>query len=89
MFEYKETPTKLLIKSVNIVPGSQYVSYWKSKMQVVETDTGTFIDNMPDVKFTKNPTAHPGFDWQSVEGKHVDDFKIIDYMGFKWINKKS
>ena len=79
--------TNCKIESVKIVPGSDLVHYWKSKMQVVETDMGTFIDNMPGIKFTKNPTAYPGFDWKSVEGQEIDHFKIIDCCKFKWINK--
>ncbi len=88
MFEYQKSPTKCIVKSVEIVPGSQFVDYWKSKMQVVETDKGSFIDNLPGNKFTNNKTAHPGFDWKSLEGQEVDDFQIIDYMGFQWINKE-
>ena len=79
--------TNCKIKSVKIVPGSELVHYWKSKMQVVETDMGTFIDNMPGIKFTKNPTAHPGFDWKGAEGQKVNNFQIINYGGFQWINK--
>ncbi len=43
MFEYQKSPIKCIVKSVEIVPGSQFVSYWKSKMQVIETDKGSFI----------------------------------------------
>ncbi len=87
MTKTQNIPNKITVKSVKIVPGKELVSYWQSRMQIVETDHGTFIDNLPGVKFTKNKTAHPGFDWQHVEGKVIDDFNIIDYMGFSWINK--
>jgi hypothetical protein len=87
MSQSKQTPTQVTIKSVEIVPGSKLVHYWKSRMQVIQTDKGTFIDNMPGIKFTKNPTAYPGFDWKQFEGQVVDNFQIIDHMGFQWINK--
>jgi hypothetical protein len=88
MSESKQTPTQITIESVKIVPGSELVRYWKSKMQVIQTDKGTFIDNMPGIKFTKNPTAHSGFDWKQFEGQKVNNFQIIDYIGFEWINKE-
>lgn len=80
---------KCKVLSVKIVPGSTLTQYWRSPMQVVETDIGTFIDNMPGVKFMRNKDVHPGFDWKQHEGEEVVDFEIIDYGGHKWINKGS
>jgi len=87
MTKTQNIPNEIMIESVKIVPGKEFVPYWKSRMQVIETNHGTFIDNLPGVKFTKNETAYPGYDWKKIEGQKVDDFKIIDYMGFQWINK--
>ena len=77
------------IKSVEIVPGSTLKDYWKSPMQIIKTDIGDFIDNMPGVKFMGRNDVYRGFKWQSYIGKEVKDFRIIKYGGFEWINKKS
>ena len=80
---------KCKVLSVKVVLGSTLTQYWRSPMQVVETDIGTFIDNMPGVKFMRNKDVHPEFDWKQYEGQEVDDFEIIDCGGHKWINKGS
>jgi len=77
------------VESVETVPGKRFESYWKNPMQVVTTNMGTFIDNMPGVKFMGKKDVYPGFDWKQFEGEEVGDFKIINCCGHKWINKKS
>jgi hypothetical protein len=75
------------IISVDVVEGRTLKSNWKSQMQVVETDQGRFIDNMPGRKFSRLSYAEDGFDWSRHIGEVVKDCKIIRDSGYLWINK--
>ena len=51
------------IKSVKIVSGENLNSRWHTPMQIIETDKGTFIDNLPKEQFGFYRVANPGYDW--------------------------
>jgi len=78
------------IHSVKIVEGDSLQSNWKRKMQIVSTDKGDFIDNMPGNNFVgKNDYAikpSVGFDWNTLIGKEVHEVVIYHSHGFNWIN---
>ena len=77
-----------LIKSVRIVSGRTLNPRWKTDMQVIETDKGTFIDNVPNAQFGYFRVANPGYNWQSLVGKRVSNVRIFVSCGRKWINKQ-
>ena len=77
-----------LIKSVRIVSGRTLNPRWKTDMQVIETDKGTFIDNVPSAQFGYFRVANPGYNWQSLVGKRVSSVRIFVSCGRKWINKQ-
>ena len=77
-----------LIKSVRIVSGRTLNPRWKTDMQVIETDKGTFIDNVPSAQFGYFSVANPGYNWQSLVGKRVSNVRIFVSCGRKWINKQ-
>lgn len=79
---------EFLIKSVRIVPGRTLNPRWKTDMQVIETDKGTFIDNVPSAQFGYFKVANPGYNWQSLVGRRVSNVKIFVSCGRKWINKQ-
>ncbi len=79
---------KYKILSVKIVPGNTLNPKWKSKMQVVTTDKGVFIYNMPGKQFGFFGTASPGANWPQFMGDTVNDVQIFNHSGYKWINKK-
>lgn len=72
------------IISVKTVSGSALNTRWKSDMQVVVTDQGEFIDNMPGITFGN---YSPGFDWHSSIGKTVSNIQVIYNSGQWWINR--
>lgn len=76
------------IISVEIVDGSELSSKWKSPMQVVITDMGKFIDNMPGKLFGFMALANPSFDWKAKIGHTVDGIKIFKHAGYNWLNKQ-
>ena len=75
------------IISVKIVKGSILSKGWYEKMQIVETNKGTFIDNYIGKQFGFFKDANPGFDWGSRVGERVDGIKIIAHENHQWINK--
>lgn len=56
------------IKNVQIVSGKSLNPYWKTNMQVVSTDKGDFIDNLPGISHGSTPLGH---DWKQEIGKTV------------------
>ena len=76
------------ILDVEIVSGKSLKRNWKFDMQVVKTDKGVFIDNLPGNKFSKKISyAEVGFRWSDFIGTVVKDCKIISYENYFWINK--
>ena len=57
------------IKSVEVVSGKLLCPYWKTKMQLVSTDKGIYIDNLPGISHGSTP---PGHDWKKEIGQTVD-----------------
>ena len=82
-------PDTCFIKSVITVQGNKLNASWNEDMQIVDTDIGTFIDNLPGKQFGFFERAYPGFNWKILESKEISDFRIIYDKGFLWINKKS
>ena len=76
----------LTILSVKIVTGESLNKTWKTPMQVIETDKGTFIDNIPDEQFGFFKRANPGYDWKQLIGKEVSTIKIFHSKGYDWLN---
>ena len=76
------------IQKVEIVEGRVLNSTWKNKMQVIYTDRGKFIDNIPNDQFGFFSVANPGFDWKQFEGQKVymSNVKIFRSRGYNWIN---
>ena len=72
------------IISVKIVSGSTLNPRWRSDMQVVVTDKGKFIDNMPGVTFGHH---NSGFDWGDCIDKTISNIKVIHNSGFEWLNR--
>ena len=58
---------------------------WKSPMQVIETDEGVYIDNLPGTSFGPFPRGH---DWSKHIGKNIDNLntKIRHSSGYEWLN---
>lgn len=75
------------IISVEIVEGSSLVSEWKSPMQRIVTDKGTFIDNIPHLQFGRYNVASPGYNWKLLEGKEATGIKVFSSHDFQWLNK--
>lgn len=67
--ENTNSDNRYLIKDVDIVSGKSLCPYWKSNMQLVSTDKGTYIDNLPGISHGSTP---PGHDWKKEIGKKVD-----------------
>ncbi len=76
------------IQSVKTVSGRSLNKNWKSPMQEVKTDKGTFIDNQPGKQFGSFGVGSPGHSWQKEVGKTVLDVKTITQDGLSWLNKK-
>lgn len=75
------------IVSVKIVSGRTLNDRWRSDMQIITTDKGIFIDNMPGKQFGYYKDANPGFNWESEIGQTVHGLRVIEHAGFKWLNK--
>ena len=75
------------ILSVKIVAGKTLKPEWNSNMQIIKTDKGEFIDNLPGKQHGFFKTAAPGFDWKANIGKTFDNIKVFNDSGYKWINK--
>ncbi len=58
----------LFIKNVTVVSGRSLNPYWKANMQVVSTDKGDFIDNLPGISHGSTP---PGYNWNLELGKKL------------------
>ena len=71
------------IISVKIVKGNTLNPRWSNNMQVVETDKGTYIDNIEDAQFGFHDEAKPGFDWGAYAGKSVSNIRIFNSCGYK------
>ena len=71
------------IISVKIVLGQSLSPKWRNNMQVIETNKGTYIDNI------KNVPSHltPGYDWSSSVGQKVSGILVNNSSGFNWLNK--
>ena len=76
------------IISVKIVEGNTLNEKWKSPMQVIITDQGEYIDNMPGKQFGFFKDAGPGFDWKSCIGEKVSGIQIFKYSECDWLNKQ-
>ena len=74
------------IKSVKTVSGESLNLKWHTPMQVIETDKGVFIDNLPEEQFGFYKVANPGYDWKSLVGQKVNNVKIFYSRGYNWIN---
>ena len=74
------------IISVEIVEGFTLNATWKSPMQIITTDKGCFIDNVPNRQFGCYTVASSGYDWSKLIGKTTNNVKIIKSRGFEWIN---
>lgn len=81
----------LKIISVKVVAGHTLDWNWNNPMQVIETDKGRFIDNMPGCLFGHFEEAEPGYEWKNHIGKMVYSVKILSSRGHKreWLNKQS
>ncbi len=66
----------LFIKKVTVVSGRSLNPYWKSNMQVVSTDKGDFIDNLPGISHGTTP---PGYNWKIELGKKIPVTISKDY----------
>lgn len=75
-----------LIKSVRVVDGNILNPHWKGKIQLVVTDKGEYIDNMPGEQFGNFEKAKPGYDWEKRIGEKVVDAVIFKSAGYLWIN---
>lgn len=74
------------IKSVKIVSGKSLNPRWNTPMQVIETDKGVFIDNLPKEQFGFFNVASPGYNWKSLVSKKVANVQIFHSRGYDWIN---
>jgi len=71
------------IFSVKIVLGQSLNPKWRNNMQVIETDKGTYIDNIENVP----PQLTPGYNWSSLVGQKVSGIRVNSSSGFDWLNK--
>ena len=76
------------ILEVKIVEGKFLNSTWHNNMQIILTDKGKFIDNIPNDQFGFFSVARPGYDWKLLEGQKVlmSKVKIFRSRGYDWIN---
>ena len=70
---------KVKIISVETVSGRTLNKNWKSDMQVIETDNGEYIDNIPYGGYQE------GHDWEDEIGNSVE-VSINNSRGYEWIN---
>lgn len=87
-FILAEEQNVYVIQKVEIVEGRKLNSTWKNKMQIIYTDRGKYIDNIPNDQFGFFSTACPGFDWKKFEGQkiYMSNIKIFRSRGYNWIN---
>lgn len=76
------------IISVKIVTGASLNPKWRNNMQVIETNKGTYIDNLEGAQFGFYNDANPGYNWSGMVGKTVSNVKIYQHSGFQWLNKR-
>ncbi len=74
------------IISVKIVLGQSLSPRWHNNMQVIETDKGTYIDNIENIPMTYSHLT-PGYNWSSFVGQTVSGITVNNSAGFKWLNK--
>lgn len=74
------------IISVETISGYILRANWNTPMQRVETNHGTFIDNIPDEQHGFYGIASPGFDWSTLVGKRTTNVEIFRSRGYDWIN---
>lgn len=77
---------KYKIRAVKIVNGESLNSRWHTKMQIITTDKGDFIDNIPKKQFGYYNIAKPGYNWNQLIGQKMSNVKIFYSRGYKWIN---
>lgn len=75
----------LKIISVSTVTGDTLKRHWRSNMQIIETDKGRYIDNIPNVNFTNDSD---GYNWSAMVGKTISGINVISHSGYKWLSKK-
>lgn len=83
---------KLTIISVIIVEGKSLNNNWNGKMQIIKTNEGDFIDNLPGKQYGEfyNPKSREGYDWAKEVGKDIDKVlvNIIPRTEGKWLQYK-
>ena len=73
---------RVKIEKVEKVKGSELKANWKSDMQVIYTDRGVFIDNLPGKSF-----GHwKGDNWKELIGQTID-CSINWNSGYDWIKR--
>ena len=75
---------KVKIKSIKIVRGSTLNHKWSNPMQIVKTNKGKFIDNMPAKQFGDFKRGVHGYDWSKVLGLEIK-VNIVNNSGYEWI----
>lgn len=78
---------KFKIERVEIVKGNVLESNWKSPMQIIYTDKGIFIDNMPNKQFGHWKSGCKGYDWFSYIGETVENVEITRLPNYNWLQK--
>lgn len=73
------------IISVKIVLGQSLSPKWHNNMQIIETNKGSYIDNIENVP--SNLT--PGYNWSSFVGHKVSGIKVNNSSGYNWLNKST
>jgi hypothetical protein len=71
------------IISVKIVTGQSLNPKWHNNMQVIETNKGTYIDNIESVP----SYLTPGYSWTFFVGQSVSGITVNTSSGFNWLNK--
>ena len=74
------------IIAVSVIPGKKLRANWNTDMQLIITDKGTFIDNIPRRQHGFYGVASPGYDWNQLVGKKIINPRIFLSRGFKWLN---
>jgi len=85
-FDYKELESCKIL-SVEEVEGEKLKNNWKFKMQIIRTDKGVFIDNMPGKNYSKLSFPTEGYDWKKYENKEVLNCISYKILGNTWLNK--
>lgn len=74
------------IRAVKVVNGESLNPRWHTKMQIITTDKGDFIDNISKEQFGYYNIAKPGYDWNQLIGQKISNVKIFYSRGYEWIN---